>query len=89
MLKAGTIVSTEAGAKKGFYCIVTKVLYPEASSLPTMLQMVKEKKLFKRQTQKAKSVQHQILQMWEQYEQELLSVNGLLKRVASIYNSVW
>ena len=81
-------LNKKTAAKKGFYNIVTKVLYKEVEGMDTMLRMVSEEKLSKRQTRKSKTVHYQINKMWTKYEQNQLSVNGVLKKVSKIYNSV-
>ena len=70
---------------RGFYDIVARVLYREVKSMDTKLKMVSEGKLKRRQTKKQTTLQGQLFLIWTQYEAGEISVNGLLKRCASLY----
>ena len=69
----------------GFYAIVLRVLYREFKSMDTKLKMVSEGKLKRRQTKKQTTLQGKLFLIWTQYEAGEISVNGLLKRSASLY----
>ena len=89
MSKGGTTGLTGRQAKKkGFYCIVTRVLYHEVSGMPNMLEMIKEKKLARAQSKRSKTVHYAVNKMWREYDEKTLSVNALLNRVSEIYNSM-
>ena len=53
--------------------------------MDTKLKMVSEGKLKRRQTKKQTTLQGQLFSIWTQYEAGEISVNGLLKRCASLY----
>ena len=55
--------------------------------MATMLKMVKEQNLSRRQSKRTQNLQYAIFNMWEKYNNRQMTVNGLLNTVIDIYTA--
>ena len=81
------VIFRKAGSKTGCYDTVARVLFEEVKAMATMLKMVKEQKLSRRQSKRTQNLQYAIFNMWEKFNNREMTVNGLLNTVIGIYTA--
>lgn len=67
-----------------FY-VLTTLLHQEASAIPNQLKMINEGKLRRYQRKTTRLLQCRINKLWDDYNEEHISVNRLLKKCGQIY----